>query len=721
MSLLLTKLKARAHQSPDTTILTWKGLSVTCSQLVAEIDTIARILSDNVANDDKRPIAITLNNGPAWVVIDLALIQLGWPSLPLPTFFTTAQIDAAMADCGAIAAVQAGTGDMTTSILGETIALVPQDFSARMLPVGTAKITYTSGSTGVAKGVCLSLAHLESLAESLIAAIGQDYAGVHVPVLQLGILLENVAGLYTTLMAGGCYAMISQDDLGFANPFRPDVAKLIAGIAASKATSMIFVPELLRLLMFGMASTGVKLPHLRLVAVGGAKVSEQLVDQARALNLPVFEGYGLSECASVVALNTPTRSLKGSVGAVLAHLDVSIADDGEIIVRHKHLATCFLGYVGGQNAPSVWPTGDLGTLSAQGELVITGRKKNVLITGFGRNVSPEWVEAEFMAEPQIGQFFVYGDAGPHLRALVVPSAADFSTKAIQGAVDRANARLPEYAQVGDYLLRLPFDVAQGEMTSNGRLRRDVILQGLTDPHQRAGAMPFYQRLRLETMSAAMEFSAIAQIRDGLLGKISLETYVAYLTEAYHHVKHTVPLMQATKSKFIADHATRGQSYAEDILTALDEYIEEETGHEHWILSDIKNSGGNAAHVRTSSPRIQTELMVSYVYDFIARINPMGFFGMVFVLEGTSVQLATTGAVAVQASLGLGDNCFSYLRSHGSLDQSHLAFFETLMGKITNVDDQDAIIHVARMMFKLFGDVFRAIPHATPTKELHHAL
>jgi hypothetical protein len=92
-----------------------------------------------------------------------------------------------------------------------------------------------------------------------------------------------------------------------------------------------------------------------------------------------------------------------------------------------------------------------------------------------------------------------------------------------------------------------------------------------------------------------------------------------------------------------------------------------------------------------------------------------------VLEGTSVQLATTGAVAVQASLGLSDNCFSYLTSHGSLDQSHLAFFETLMGEITNVDDQDAIIHVARMMFKLFGDVFRAIPHATPAKELHHAL
>lgn len=223
-------------------------------------------------------------------------------------------------------------------------------------------------------------------------------------------------------------------------------------------------------------------------------------------------------------------------------------------------------------------------------------------------------------------------------------------------------------------------------------------------------MSFFFRLIAETAEGQATLASVPQIQDGLSGQISRATYIAYLTEAYHHVKHTVPLMQAARARMAETHET--------FIEALDEYIEEETGHEAWILNDIRNSGGDPEAVRNGKPRPATQAMVDYVYDYIARKNPMGFFGMVLVLEGTSTRLATEGATAVAASLNLGPECFSYLTSHGSLDLAHMAFFQGLMDKVEAPADQEAIIEVARTVFNLFADLFRAIPH---TREPAHVL
>ena len=223
-------------------------------------------------------------------------------------------------------------------------------------------------------------------------------------------------------------------------------------------------------------------------------------------------------------------------------------------------------------------------------------------------------------------------------------------------------------------------------------------------------MSFFHRLVAETAAEQQILGAVPQIQDGLAGRISRETYVAYLTEAYHHVKHTVPLMQAARAGLDDAHAV--------FRAALDEYIVEETGHERWILSDIRHSGGDAEAVAAGEPRPQTQAMVDYAYAFIRDRNPMGFFGMVFVLEGTSVQLATQGAEAVARSLGLGPECFSYLTSHGSLDIEHMGFFQRLMDQVTDPRDQADIVEAARRIFVLFADLFRAIPHA---RSLAHAV
>ena len=228
------------------------------------------------------------------------------------------------------------------------------------------------------------------------------------------------------------------------------------------------MPELLRGLI--AAQGALRLDHwLEMIAVGGARVSPALLAAAASAGLPVVEGYGLSECASVLALNTPGDACPGTVGRPLPHLKIALAEDGEILVSPRP----FLGYVGGKAAPGVLHTGDIGAIDAEGRLRIEGRKANTLITAFGRNIAPEWIESELLAEPQILQAMVMGEAEAALSALVVPMpGAD--TDQVEAAVARANGRLPDYARIGDWRPVPPFDPAAGQVTANGRPRRDAL-------------------------------------------------------------------------------------------------------------------------------------------------------------------------------------------------------------------------------------------------------
>jgi long-chain acyl-CoA synthetase len=215
-------------------------------------------------------------------------------------------------------------------------------------------------------------------------------------------------------------------------------------------------------------------------------------------------------------------------------------------------------------------------------------------------------------------------------------------------------------------------------------------------------MMFFDQLQKETATEREALYGVPQIVDGMRGAISRESYIAYLAQAYHHVKHTLPLLMAAGSRIPPEKEWLRRIFAE--------YIGEETGHEEWILSDIKLAGGDADAVRNASSSLPVELMTAYAYDLVMRRNPVGFFGMVFVLEGTSTALATHAAEAIQKSLNLKKDCFSYLLSHGSLDISHMQFFEKNMNRITDPQDQQDIIHTAKVIYHLFAEMFRTIPH-----------
>jgi len=216
----------------------------------------------------------------------------------------------------------------------------------------------------------------------------------------------------------------------------------------------------------------------------------------------------------------------------------------------------------------------------------------------------------------------------------------------------------------------------------------------------------FERLQAETEAPRAALLSLPFIRAGAAGQLSLAGYIAFLTQAYHHVKHTVPLLMACGARLPAD--------KEWLRDAMGAYIDEETGHQEWILADIAACGADPLAVRNGEPDVAAELMVAYAYDLIARGNPVAFLGMVHVLEGTSVHVAAQAAANLQTTLGLTDQAFTYLTSHGSLDIEHVAFFEGLVNRLDASDLRD-VVHAARVFYRLYGDIFAALPLATPAR------
>jgi pyrroloquinoline quinone (PQQ) biosynthesis protein C len=214
-------------------------------------------------------------------------------------------------------------------------------------------------------------------------------------------------------------------------------------------------------------------------------------------------------------------------------------------------------------------------------------------------------------------------------------------------------------------------------------------------------MLFHEKLQADTAADRAALVAAPIIQGTMRGEVSLASYIAFLTQAYHHVRHTVPLLQACREHLPARLAW--------MRRAVDEYIEEEAGHDEWILGDIAACGGDAAAVRNGHPSAATELMVAYAWATITRGNPVGFFGMVHVLEGTSVALALHAADHIQEKLRLPDEAFTYLRSHGMLDREHTKHLAALLDELDDAHDREAVTHAARMFFKLYGDIFRSLP------------
>jgi len=307
------------------------------------------------------------------------------------------------------------------------------------------------------------------VAKSLADRVGIN-ACHHVGILPFSTLLENIAGIYSPLLTGGQITILSEQRRGLSGSSGMNLPVLLNALSETNANSMILFPEIVSLLIMA-TKQGWKVPEsFKFIAVGGAKVAADLIEKARASGLPIYQGYGLSECGSVVALSSGENSLS-SVGDILPHVSVRL-EQGEIIVT----GNTFLGYL---NRPESWNptevrTGDLGVLRAEGktELSVYGRNSHLIISSFGRNISPEWVESELCSQPLFTKCVVGGSDRPHLFALV--SAPDFiSHQNIQDHLDACQSNLPDYAQVKLWH-RLEESEWEGLYTDNGRPKRSLI-------------------------------------------------------------------------------------------------------------------------------------------------------------------------------------------------------------------------------------------------------
>jgi len=484
-SCVLMAVSRHACKNPDKIALEGGRESLTYMELERHIDQLAVELSER----EPDAIGLLMDNSPAWVVTDLAAMKTWIPVVPMPLFFSPEQIGHLVISAG-LELILTDEPGLFRQMLGPIgIAISDEDAvdiagvrvhlfqlehpAACSIPDSIAKVTYTSGTTGDPKGVCLTQGTMETVAESLRSACHAKVNDRHLCALPLATLLENIGGVYVPLLAGGTCILPGLAAVGMHGASGLDPARFLQALTQYKVSTCILIPQMLLALVSAIQSGGKCPPSLRYIAVGGAPVSSVLLAAAAQLRLPVFEGYGLSEAASVVAVNGPDEHKQGSAGKPLPHVHLDFADDGEILVT----GALFSGYLG-QNKPELrdgfYPTGDRGCLDEDGFLHITGRKKHIFITAFGRNVSPEWVERELTIQPGIAQAAVFGEARPfNIAVLVARDGTDEGL--VEQCVATANSELPDYARISRWLLAdAPFSVENGLFTGTGRPRREAV-------------------------------------------------------------------------------------------------------------------------------------------------------------------------------------------------------------------------------------------------------
>jgi len=479
---VLSALSHHAVTQPHSVALRGRDASIT----YAELDRAVHSLAASLAETGLKTLALLADNGPAWAIADLAALRAGLRLVPLPLFFSPQQIAHALRDAGVdgvIVESDAPLAPMLSALPAQRFALPVANGSISLLKMpalaatraasiapATQKITYTSGTTGEPRGVCLSAELVQQQAQVLRTASAATQDDRHLSAVPLATLLENIGGLYAPLLAGAQTCLLPLADVGLGGATQFDPKRLLHAVQTHNATTLILVPQLLHGLVLALEAGAPPPKTLRFIAVGGAPLSPRLLERALRLGLPVFEGYGLSECGSVVALNTPGARSVGSVGRPLPGTSLEFSAEGEISVRGRG----FLGYVGDVIRAESQPvaTGDLGYLDAAGFLFLNGRKKNLFVTAFGRNVAPEWVERELSLMTAIAQAAVFGEARPFNSAVIVARAGDAE---VDAALALVNASLPDYARVSRWIRAdAPFSTTNDQLTSNGRLRRTAI-------------------------------------------------------------------------------------------------------------------------------------------------------------------------------------------------------------------------------------------------------
>jgi long-subunit acyl-CoA synthetase (AMP-forming) len=469
---LFDAMYRRAHEAGDKVAVSDSKGIIHRGELLAKVIGLAADLGP-----EPGPIGILAPNGIDWVVAQLGCALAGKITVPLPSFFSSAQLGHVVrsASVGLILTTDE-TAPLTqqsgavTSLISDHVALTD-----RPDPVdGFGQIIYTSGSTGQPKGVRHESGQIAWSAAALMGATGATAEDTYLSVLPLPLLLETICSIFIPGMLG---AYVHFDTALAEQVGRGDPKGISRAFELRKPTTSVVVPQLLKQWVGELQAGGSRAPvSLRFVAAGGAPVPRQVADMAWEFGIPVHEGYGLSECCSVVALNRPGERRADSVGRPLEGLKVSI-DDGEIVVDGPSITD---GYLGQAPATRPWRTGDLGAIDQDGFLTIHGRKDSLIVTSFGRNISPEWIETMLLGDLRIAFCAVVGHGAPYLTAVLIPSRPGESwfTHAsyadVLGLISKCCSGAPEYAVPRAWVVASFQEAISNQLLTNGRPARKHI-------------------------------------------------------------------------------------------------------------------------------------------------------------------------------------------------------------------------------------------------------
>jgi long-chain acyl-CoA synthetase len=402
----------------------------------------------------------------------------------------------------------AGDGSLPTlsvSLLAQPIADGVAIPDPRRQPSDTAELVFTSGTTGLPKGVVLSHANITSNVQAALDAMSIPVGEHLLSLLPLSHMLEQTAGLLAPIAAGATIYY----------PTSRRSSAIVAALQRHAIGLLVCVPDVLRLLLAGiereveragrtqrwetLLRVAGHLPmewrplvfrpvherlggHLRLVLCGGAALDPRLWQRWEALGVRVIQGYGATECAPIVTSNRLERRLADAVGWPVRGVEVRLATDGEVLVRGPNV-TC--GYWCDPRASEAafsdgwYRTGDIGTFGSQGELRLLGRKKEMIVLANGQNVFPQDVEDVLRQAPAVHDCVVVGrprpDGRAEVHAVIIPTG---SVEEARVAARRANTRLTPHQQIGGVTI---WPEADFPRTTSLKVKRGEVLARLAEP------------------------------------------------------------------------------------------------------------------------------------------------------------------------------------------------------------------------------------------------
>ena len=459
---------------------------------------VAYLDNQGLARGDR--VMIHAENCAAWVALFWACVARGIPVVPIDFNFTADLASRIRADCDAkFVADDSILEELSHSPPVENFSITPAG------PDDIVEIIYTSGTTGEPHGIVHRHRNICANLDPFQREISKyrRWAAPFQPIrifelLPLSHMFGQSMGLFMPLFLEGSVA--------FSNEIRPSA--IVQFVHDSRISVIVSVPRILEMLrheverrsrrtdsistarLRGLPGVLEKwLRHRRIhsrfgwkfwaFVAGGARVDAELEEFWSRLGFAVIQGYGLTEASPVVAVNHPFSSRQGSLGKPVPGQEVRIASDGEILVRG--------GSVAGTVDSEGWlHTGDLGEMDAEGRLYFRGRKKDIIVTPEGLNVSPDDVESVLRQLPEIKDCAVVS-IGEQVHAALILRDPNAPREAVENSIRVGNERLEAHQRIQNWSIWPGEDFPRTASTM--KVKRSAVAAQIRSGPLQAGAAP----------------------------------------------------------------------------------------------------------------------------------------------------------------------------------------------------------------------------------------